>query len=242
MTCNSLQRSFALLNGDGLAGLDCAVAVTVTHDLCAAALDELGEIGVVVLGACEHDLAAERPLLVGLAGLHFLCGLAQVGQNEILRANEGNKLDNMELVAGDGRVLKLAVIADLVYELADLIVLLDSFLERLVRDVDAEVFMQRSQDMSLELIMVVFIVSLGVFEGNVGELAEEFIVLDDVHVLDGVKMLGLDVLLEAAGDGAGLGRHLGIEEVEAALECALEKAASVVTYASGHIVGRYVGR
>ena len=85
------------------------------------------------------------------------------------------------------------------------------------------------------------IVVLTVFERNVNELAEETVVLNDLHVLDGVKMLLLEMLLETAGDGAGLGCHLCVEEVEAAFERALEKAAAVVTYASGHVVGRNVG-
>ena len=45
----------------------------------------------------------------------------------------------MELIAGDGRIIELAVIAYLVYELADLIVLLDGFLERLIGNIDPEI-------------------------------------------------------------------------------------------------------
>ena len=72
----------------------------------------------------------------------------------------------MELIAGDGRIIKLAVIAYLVYELADLIVLLDGFLERLIGNIDSEIVMQRGQNMSPELIAEVFIVVLGVFKGT----------------------------------------------------------------------------
>ena len=241
MLCDSIEGILALLYNYRLTGLDCTVAVTVANDLCAAAFNKLGEVGVIVLASREHYLAAERPLCVGLTGLHFLRCLAQVGKDEILRAYQRYELDDMELIAGDGRIIKLAVIAYLVYELADLIVLLDGFLERLIGNIDSEIVMQCGQNMSPELIAEVFIVVLGVFKGNVGELAEELVVLDDVHVLDGVKMLGLNVLLEAAGDGAGLGRHLCVEEIEAAFECALEKAAAIVTYAGGHVVSRDVG-
>ena len=55
-------------------------------------------------------------------------------------------------------------------------------------------------------------------------------------------MLLLKVLLEAAGAGAGLGRHLRIEEVEAALESSLKKASCIVADTRGHIVGRNVHR
>ena len=147
----------------------------------------------------------------------------------------------MELIAGDGGIVELTIIADLVDELADLVVLLDSCLYCLVGNIDAEVFLQLAEDMVLELIMIVLIVVLGVLEGNVHKLAEELAVLDDSHILDGIELLLLDVFLEAAGDSAGFGCHLCIKEVEAALESALEKAASVVAYACGHIVGCDVG-
>ena len=105
MTGNCLKGSLALTDLDGLTGLDCAIAVTVANDLCAAALDELGEVGVVVLGAGQNDLAAERPLLVGLAGLKLLQGLLQVRENKVLRANQRYQLNDMELIAGDGGII-----------------------------------------------------------------------------------------------------------------------------------------
>ena len=48
------------------------------------------------------------------------------------------------------------------------------------------------------------------------------------------------MLLEAAGDRAGLRRHLSVEEVVAAFQRALEEAASIVADAAGKIVGRNV--
>ena len=128
----------------------------------------------------------------------------------------------MEFIAGDGGVIKLAVVADLVYQAADLIVLLDGFHDCLVGDVDAEVLVQRLKHVCLKLAAEVLETVLVVLERNVGELAEEIIIVDDAHVLDGVKMLLLKMLLEAAGAGAGLGRHLGVKEVEAALKRTLQ--------------------
>ena len=208
--------------------------MAVGNDEGTAALDELGEIGVVVLGAGEHDLAAPGRLLVGFALLHFLGGVAQHGENEVLRADEGAQLDDLELITRDGRVVELAVAADLLDELADLVVLLDSLADGLVGGVDAELLVQRIQNVILKLRDEVIDSVLGLLERDVGEVHEEVRVLDDVHVTQ--------VLLEAAGDGAGLSRHLGVKEVVAALERALEEAAAVVAYTTGQIVGRDVGR
>lgn len=55
MLCDSIEGILAILYNYRLTGLDCAVAVTVAHDLCAAALNELGEIGVVVLASRERN-------------------------------------------------------------------------------------------------------------------------------------------------------------------------------------------
>ena len=142
----------------------------------------------------------------------------------------------MELIAGDGGIIELAEIADFIYDLADLVMLLDSCLESLVGNIDTEVFLQLAEDMVLELIMVVLIVVLGVLEGNIHKLAEELVIINNSHILDGVEVLLLDVLLEAAGDGAGLGGQLRIEEVEAAFESTLEEAASVVANTGGHVI------
>ena len=51
----------------------------------------------------------------------------------------------------------------------------------------------------------------------------------------------MQVLLEAAGGRAGLGAHLGVEEVVAALERALQQGAGVVADTAGEVVGRDVG-
>ena len=76
-----------------------------------------------------------------------------------------------------------------------------------------------------------------VFEGNIGECAEEVVVVDDPHVVDRVEVLLLQVLLEAACGGACFGTHLGIEEIIAALECAFQKRACIVANSSGEIIG-----
>ena len=226
---------------DDLAALHGAVAVAVAHDAGAAALHQLGEIGIVVLGAGQDDLAAELLLQIGLAGLELLRGLPQIGQNQVLGTCQRHQLDHMELIAGDGGVVQLAVVADLVDETGNLVLLLDSGADRIVRHVDAEVVVQLAQHVHAQLLGEMLIADLVVFEGDVGKAAEEIIVVDDAHILDGIQVLLLQVLLETAGGGAGLGCHLGVQEVEAALQSALHQASCIVTYARGHIVGRDVG-
>ena len=52
----------------------------------------------------------------------------------------------------------------------------------------------------------------------------------------------LQMLLEAAGDGAGLRGHLRVQEIVAALQRALQKAAAIVAGAAGHVISGYVRR
>ena len=83
----------------------------------------------------------------------------------------------------------------------------------------------------------VVISNFSFFEGNVDKLAEEIVIVDNAHILHGVQVLLLQMLLEAAGGGAGLCGHLGIQEVVAALQGALHQAAGVVADAGRHVVG-----
>ena len=199
-----------------------------------AALDELGEAGVVAFAAGEHYLAAEPGLWLRLARAQLLRRLAQVGQYQILGTHQRHELYHVELIAGDVGVGVPPVAADLRYQAADLVVLPDGAQQRLVGGVDPELFAQFVQDMRLELPSVVQVAVFRLFERHVREFAEEIRVLDNVH--------HLQVLLEAAGDGAGLRRHLRVEEVVAALERALEQAAAIVAGAAGHVVCGYVRR
>ena len=146
----------------------------------------------------------------------------------------------MELITGNGGVVQLAVASDLVDQAADLVVLLDGGHDCLVGGVNAEMSLQLVEDVGTQLITEVFIGNLIVFEGDVAEGAEEVIVVDDAHVLDGVKVLLFQMLLETAGCGAGLGCELGIEEVVATLKSALQQAPCKVADAGGHVVGRNV--
>ena len=152
----------------------------------------------------------------------------------MLGTGQGHELYDVELIARDIGVEALPVLADFSYQGADFVVLLDCRRQRLVGNVYPEALVQRLQHMGAQLLFIVLYAVCGLFEGYVGEFAEEIRVLDDVH--------HLQVLLKAAGDGAGFGGHLGVEEVVATLERALKEAAPVVAGASRHVVCGYVGR
>ena len=139
------------------------------------------------------------------------------------------------------RIVQLAVLADLVDEAADLVVVLDGLAKRLIGDVDAEMLVQRLEHVGAQLGLEVLIAVLVVFERDVGELAEEIVVVDNAHILDGIELLLLEVFLKTAGGGAGLGAHLRVKEVVAALERTLQQRAGVVADTTGQIIGRDVG-
>ena len=89
-----------------LAARSRAEAVTV-----AGALDKLGKIRIVDLGADDRNSCTEPGLGIGLAGLELFESLLQVRENESLRAGEGNEVQYMILIAGDNGVFSLAPIS-----------------------------------------------------------------------------------------------------------------------------------
>lgn len=231
---NGAQGRFALPDLDGLAGLHGAVAVPVGHHQCAAALDQLGEVRVVVLAAGQQHLAAVGGLGVRLAGAQLLQRLPQLVDDEVLGTGQRHQIDHMELVPGDGGVVQLAVVSDLLHDAAQLVVALDGLENGLVRRVHAVVIVEEIHHMRLQLRLVVVDAVGGLFEGHVGELALELLVLDDIHPLQ--------MLLEPTGDSTRLRGQLRIQEVEAALQRPLQQAASVVTGTGRHVVGCHVRR
>lgn len=80
-----------------------AVAVAVGDHQCAAALDELNELGIVDLRADNDNADAVVLLGVGLAAFYLLKRLVQVGEDESLGAGVADQNQNGVLIAGDGR-------------------------------------------------------------------------------------------------------------------------------------------
>ena len=115
----------------------------------------------------------------------------------------------MELVAGDGGLLQLAVCPDGLHDAAQLVVLLDGLAQRLVGGIHAVVVPEKVQHMGLQLPLIVVDAVDGLLERHVRELALEPLVVDDAgHPLQ--------MLLEPAGHGTRLRGQLGVQKVEAA--------------------------
>ena len=80
---------------------------------------------------------------VGLARLYLLQRLAQLVYNKILRADEADKLYNVELVAGDGWVVQLSQLAQLADNGAQLIMRIYRGAYGVVGNVHAKLIVQR---------------------------------------------------------------------------------------------------
>ena len=138
----------------------------------------------------------------------------------------------MELETGDGRVLQLAIVADLGNEAADFVVLFDGFHQCIIGNIDAEVLVDVVQNVALQLFLIVLQAVLILFERNVSEIAEEVRIVNDVH--------HLEMLLHTGGGSTGFCCHLCIQEVIAALQCPLQQAAAIKTGTTRHVVGRHI--
>ena len=122
---DGVERALAVADLDALAAREAAEAVAVGHDHRAAGLEELRELGIVDLGAGDHDARAERELRLGLALFDLGERLLQVREDQVVRADLAHELDDVELIAGNGRVGQLAEVADLGDDIAQLVELLD---------------------------------------------------------------------------------------------------------------------
>ena len=145
-----------------------------------------------------------------------------------------HELDHVELIAGDGRVLKLAEVAYLRDHVAQLVELGNGLAHGLVGGVHPQPVVQRVHHLQLQLGLVVVQRGLVTLHGRVDDRDEEIV------VLDGVKQE--EVLFHALHRGAALGAEEGAQVVVAALYRALEYAAHVGTVAVGHVVGGDVRR
>ena len=213
-----------------------AVAVAVGDHQCAAALDELDELGIVDLRA-DNDNADTVVLLgVGLAAFYLLKRLAQIWEDESLGAGVADQNQNGVLIAGDGRDIQLAQLAYLGEDAADLIVLAHGGADGVVRGVDAVVFVQGLQNLSGDLLADVLDAVLVVGIGNVQIAVEELVLVfalrvQDLHVLDGAVIRLADV-----------NAYHGVEKSVAALKCALQQRPGELTAVVGHVIGGQLHR
>ena len=209
-----------------------AEAVAVGYDARTAHLDKLCKLRIVDLGAYEHDLCSVVGLLVRFAGLELLSRLAQLIDDEVLRAYERYELDDVELVAGDGRVIELAVAADLGYEAADLVMALDSVHELFVGIVDAIGFLHGRYDLLFDLAAEISGVPVALLYRHVDARGKEFFVGNELAVLK--------ILLHAVHCGAAFLTYQGGDKIVSAFKRTLEYALGIRAGAVCHIIGRKI--
>ena len=125
VAADGVKRGLAVLDLDALTAREAAEAVAVGHDHGAAGLEELRKLGIVDLGAGDHDARAEGEFLLGLALFDLGERLLEVREDQVVRADLAHELDDVELIAGNGRVGQLAEVADLGDDIAQLVELLD---------------------------------------------------------------------------------------------------------------------
>ena len=198
-----------------------AEAVAVGNNERAAAFDELREHGIVDLTADDGNAGTVPRLRIDLALFDLGQGLAQVRQNERFRAGVGDKVENVVLVAGDGRILLLAHLTDLGKDAAYLVVLLDSFAQRLVRRIRAELFRHDIEHAAAHLLYIGLERVIGDLEGNVRVGHEEVglvVYLQDFKVLHGT-----------VHHGAGVYTDHGVQELVAALDGAFGERSGELT-------------
>ena len=150
-----------------------------------------------------------------------------------MRADLADKLDDVELIAGDVGVFRLAEIADLGDDAAYLVMILDGLAHGLLGGIDAVFIVQLVDDLELELRLVVVKVCLVALHGRVDLGDEEPVVLHGVNEEE--------VLLHTLHRGAAFRAEQSVEVVVAALDGALENGAGVGAGAVGHVVAGDIG-
>ena len=228
VAADGVERGLAGQNLDLFAAGEATEAVAVGDDHSAAGFDELGEFGIIHLGADEDYAGAERELLFRFAGLQLFQSFLKVGLDEVVRAYLTDEVDDVKLVAGDVRILALAEVAYLGDDAAYLVVILDRLAHCGVGHVHAEAVLELIDNLELELSFVVVEVGLVALHGRV-DLGDE-----EAGVLDGVDKE--EVLLHTLHGGAGLCTEQSVKVVVAALDGALEDGAGIGTGTGGHVV------
>ena len=230
---DGLQNVLALLERDLLAAGHRAEAVAVGHDETAGHLAHFRKLRIVDLAAGDEHTRPVARFRVRLARAQLLQRLAQVGQDEILRARLRAQLDDVEFIARDDGVFRLTHGVDLRHDAADLVELLNSLAQVGLRKVHAVDLFERLKDLLLDLAAVVARMPLGLAQRHVEICAEEFLVRDQLAVFK--------ILLHAVHRRAALLPDERGDKVVAALERALEDALGVWTRAVGHVIGGHVG-
>ena len=228
------ERVLLVVQLDDLASRRGAEAVAVGYDECADLLDHLRQAGIVDLAADDGNAGAVPRLFIHLALFDLGERFAQLRQDEILRAAIGHKVEHVELVARDGRVVLLAQLADLGDDAADLVVLLHRLADGRVRGVDPVALFHHVKQPDAHLLDILADGVILHLKGHVG--------VRDKKVGLFVELEYLKVLVEAVHHRAGVHTGETVEEVVAALHAALEQGAGELAGVVRHVVGRHVDR
>ncbi len=125
MATDGFEWRFTISDFDRLSARFRTEAVAVSHDAGAAELQKLREFRVVDLRAGHDDAGTEIRFRVRSPLADLLERLLQVRQDQFVRADLTDELDDMELIARHGRVVQFPEVADLRDDRADFIVVFD---------------------------------------------------------------------------------------------------------------------
>ena len=148
------------------------------------------------------------------------------------------ELDDMELIAGDGRIIELAEVADLGDDAAELVVLLDSLAHSLIGDINAKTVLHLVNDLELKLSFVVIKVGLIALHGRIDLGNEKSVVLNGIDEEE--------VLFHTLHGRAAFRAEQAAEVVVSAFDGALENGACIGAGTVCHVVvcniaGRAIG-
>ena len=235
VTGNGGKCALAVFYLDLLSAGQRTVAVAVGGNIYAAVLEQHCKLGVIDLGA-GHDQTGAVPGLCVLSALFDLGqSIPELIYNEILRADLGNELNHMELVARYGRIIKLAQVAYLSDDAANFVVLLDRLADSFIGNVNTVDTLQRLEYMLAKLSLVMLVGCLRGHEGDIHHAHEE------VRILFLDKTHNVKILMRPVHHLAGLGREHGGQEIVPALHAALKNAAGERAGFVGHVVCADVG-
>ena len=215
MTADLSESVFLVVELDDLAAGGGTEAVTVGNHQSAAVLNELGEAGVVHLGADYSHAGAEGADGIGLSLLQLCQSLAELGENEVLGAGVGDQVEHVELVTGDDGVFGLTHLADLADDAADLVMLLNSLADGSVGGINTVDLGEPVQNAQSHLLDVGLECVVGDLVGHVGMGDEEAGLLADTQ--------NFKVLHSSVHHGAGVNTDHCVQKLIAALYAALHQ-------------------
>ena len=125
VAADRLEGRFTLSDFDLLPARDRAEAVAVSDDAGAAELEQLGELGVVDLRTGQDDSGAEFRFGIRGPVADLFERFAQIRQDQPVRTDFTDELDEVELIARDRRVVEFPEVPDLGDDGTDFVVVFD---------------------------------------------------------------------------------------------------------------------